>query len=120
MKRTGPTNINLQRLISELRKKSIEEKTAVWKRIAYELERSTRKRRIVNLSRINRYASENEIVIVPGKVLSSGIIDRKITIAAWTFSIEAKTKIEQAGGKAMNLSELMGTKAKPSELRIIG
>ncbi|GAG29486.1 unnamed protein product, partial [marine sediment metagenome] len=51
MKRTGPTNEHLRKLIAELKKLSIEQNAAIWKRIALELERPTRQRRIVNISR---------------------------------------------------------------------
>ena len=120
MKKTRPTNINLQGLIRELRKKSVEEKAGLWKRIAYELERPTRKRRAVNVSRLIRYADGSGILIVPGKVFSSGVVDKKLTVAAWQFSEEAKFKIEQAGGRAITIAELIKTKPKPSEIRIIG
>ena len=63
----GTDNINLQNLVSELKKKSVEEKVAIWKRIATDLEKPSRKRRVVNLSRISRNTKENDIIVVPGK-----------------------------------------------------
>ena len=60
MKRTGPTNPLLQDLIGELKKRSNEQSVNLWKRIASDLERPTRNRRAVNLSRINRNTKENE------------------------------------------------------------
>ena len=56
VKRTGPTNLQLRKLIALLRK----QKKAIWKRVADDLELPTRQRRKVNLSRINRNVSENE------------------------------------------------------------
>ncbi len=88
-KRTGPTNIHLKELIIELKKNSISHNSNLWKRIAKELSKPTRVRRIVNLSRINRHTKENENIIVPGKVLASGDLDHKLTIAAWQFSEQA-------------------------------
>ncbi|MDP2749216.1 MAG: 50S ribosomal protein L18e, partial [Nanoarchaeota archaeon] len=79
--RTGPSNQNLRKLIIDLKKLSIEQSADIWKRIADDLERATRNRRLVNLSRINRYAAANETLIVPGKVLASGDITFKINIA---------------------------------------
>ena len=87
----GSTNINLRKLISSLSKS----KKPIWKRIANDLEKSRRNRRVVNLSRINRYSNEGEVVIVPGKVLGDGLIENKLEIAALQFSDAAKLKIEK-------------------------
>ena len=59
MKPTGPTNVHLQTLICELKKCSIVNSADIWKRIATDLEKPTRSRRIVNLSRISRFTKEN-------------------------------------------------------------
>lgn len=120
MKRTGPSNPNLLGLIRELKKHSIEQKAPLWKRIAVDLERPTRNRRIVNLSRISRYATENETIIVPGKVLAGGDLNQKITIAAFQFSDSAKDKIEKAGSKILKISELIKESPKGKKIRIIG
>jgi len=106
MKRTGPTNPLLQDLIGELKKRSNEQSVNLWKKIASDLERPTRNRRAVNLSRINRYTKENEIIVVPGKVLGSGMLNHKLTISAYQFSEQAKDKIEKAGAEIVPLLNL--------------
>ena len=120
VKRTGPTNPLLTDLIMELKKRSSEQSVNLWKRIATDLEKPTRQRRIVNLSRINRYTEENEIAIVPGKVLGSGILDHKITIAAYQFSDQAIDKIQKAGAKVIPLLELSKEKPNGKKIKIIG
>lgn len=120
MKRTGPTNIYTLKLISELKKKAIEEDIALWKRIAEDLEKPTRKRRAVNLSRISRYTKENETIVVPGKVLGSGELTHKLTISALNFSSGAIEKIKQANAKVVTLNELMQDDPKGKKIRIIG
>ena len=120
MKRTGPTNPLLQELIGELKKRSNEQSVNLWKRIALDLEKPTRQRRIVNLSKINRYTKENEIIVVPGKVLGSGMLNHKLTISAYQFSDQAKDKIEKAGAKIITLLELSKEKPDGKKLRIIG
>lgn len=119
-KRTGPTNPILNELIQELKKKSIEQKIKLWKRIALDLERPTRNRRIVNLSRINRNTKENEIIVVPGKVLGSGVLSHKLTISAFQFSESAKNKILENGSKIIPLTELSNENPKGKRIRIIG
>jgi len=116
MKRTGPTNINTRKLIKELEKA----RAGIWKKVAQELKKPARIRRIVNLSRINRYTKEGDIIVVPGKVLSEGELSHKITIAALTFSDKSIEKIEASGSKKMTISELIKDHPKGSGVRIIG
>ena len=116
VKRTGPTNLELKNLIKALRKLSTKEKVNLWKRIASDLEKPTRQRRKVNIYKIDKYTREGEIAIVPGKVLSLGELNKKITVAAYQFSDAAKNKIE----KAISIQELMKSNPKGKKVRIIG
>ena len=118
--RTGPTNPVLVSIITELKKKSSEQSVNLWKRIAIDLERPTRQRRAVNLSRINRYSQENDFVVVPGKVLGSGILEHKLTISAYQFSDQAKDKLEKAGAKIIPLMQLCRENPEGKKIRIIG
>jgi ribosomal protein L18E len=102
-KATGPTNPNLSKLIQDLKLLSFKEKVNIWKSIAKELEKPTRRRRSVNLSKIDRYSKDNETIIVPGKVLGSGALSKNITIAAFQFSESAKKKLKHF----MIINELM-------------
>ena len=116
MKRTGPSNPIMQKTIIELRKLDAK----VWSYLALELERATRKRREVNLSKIQRFADNNDTVLVPGKVLAAGAINKKVNVAAWSFSSGAKDKIKAAGGKTLSIDELVKTNAKGTGIKVIG
>ncbi|MBI2545655.1 50S ribosomal protein L18e [Candidatus Woesearchaeota archaeon] len=118
--RTGPTNPIMQSLIQELRKTSSEQKIPLWDRIADDLEKPTRQRRAVNLSKINRFTEENEMIIVPGKVLGSGALSHKLTIAAFSFSAGALEKISKVQAKAISIKELMQQPIKDKRVRILG
>lgn len=120
MKRTGPTNQYLNELITELKKKASVDGTVFWKRIATDLEKPTRQRRVVNLSRIDRHTKQGEIIVVPGKVLSDGELNHSLTIAAWQFSQKALDKINDKKAKAITIQELMKTNIKGKRVRIIG
>ena len=113
------TNYQLKGLIEELKKVSAENGTALWKRIALDLEKPTRSSRIVNLSRLNRYTKDKYVVVVPGKVLGTGELDHNVTVAAFSFSGSAKEKIN-SNGKAMTLRELLNTNPKAQKVKIIG
>ena len=115
----GTTNPRLKSLIEDLKALSIKEKVNIWKRIASDLEKPSRSRRTVNLSRIARYTKENESVIVPGKVLGTVELNHKVNIAAFTVSKSALSKL-QGKGTFMTIEELMQKNPKGKNLRIIG
>jgi large subunit ribosomal protein L18e len=119
VKRTGPTNPMLKKLIEELKKKSLEENVKIWKRVAELLERPTRKRVEINLKHIEREARDGETIIVPGVVLSEGELTKKVTIAAWRFSAKTKEKIEKVGARAISIEELIKENPKGSNVRIM-
>jgi large subunit ribosomal protein L18e len=119
VKRTGPTDVILRNLIKDLNTLSTKQKVNIWKRIAKDLSKSTRQRRVVNVSRLNNFAKDGETVIVPGKVLSEGDFTKKINVVAWNFSEVAKTKINSTG-KTMTIRQLMKDNPKGQKVRILG
>lgn len=110
----------MRSLIGELRNLARKQNVKLWKRIALELERPSRQRRAVNISTINRNTKNDEIVVVPGKVLSVGELDHKVTVAAYAFSREAKEKISLNKSVVMSLDELMEKNPQGKGVRIIG
>ncbi len=119
VKRTGPTNIQLKKLIVDLKKLSNKEKAPIWKRVAEELSKPTRNRRKLNLSKVERSSKDNETILVPGKVLSAGELTKKVNLAAWRFSSEAKEKANKKG-KTLSIPELMKLNPKGKGVRILG
>ncbi len=89
--------------------------------IAEELSKPRRARASVNLNKLSVLAKANEkkILVVPGKVLSFGNVEQGMTIAAFSFSEEARKKILAAKGKAMTLKELIDGKQKVSEMVLV-
>ncbi len=117
VKKTGPTDINLRKLVSELRKAANKEKANIWKRVADELSKASRQRACANLGKINKVCSNNETVLVPGKVMAHGKLDKKLTIAAWKFTDNVKHNAKNA--KLLTIQELMKTNPKGSKVRLI-
>ncbi len=106
-------------LLQLLKKTAIENKAAVWKRVASDLERPMRKRRLVNVYKIEKYARNNEIVVVPGKVLGTGDLNKKVTVAAYNFSEEAYKKINEKGS-AISIKELLEKNPAGKKIRLMG
>jgi len=117
---TKKTNPQLRLLIQELKKASYEKQKPLWKDVALRLEKPLQNWPVVNLDRISRVTHENETALIPGKVLSSGILTKKVPIAAWSFSEQAKEKIKKAGGKALTLEELLKQNPDGKQIRIVG
>ena len=110
------TNIITRKLVYELKKAGKE--VPLWKRIASELEKSTRSYPSVNITKIDKFVRDGEIVLVPGKVLSLGSLSRKTTVAAFQFSESAKEKINK-NGEAISIQELLKKNPKGNKVRII-
>lgn len=119
-KRTGPTNPQVRALVEALRKDVATAKSALWKRVAEDLERPTRQRREVNLSSLDRFTKPNEVVVVPGKVLGAGVLAHAVVVAALNFSGSARVQIEQAKGKALSIAELVKQYPDGKKVRLIG
>ncbi len=110
------TNPNLIKLIRDLKKLSNKQDVNIWKAVAKELAKSTRRMRKVNVWKIDKVTKENDTIIVPGKVLGDGELNHKVNVAAYQFSDGAKAKISNN----MLIEELMEKNPKGSKVRIIG
>jgi large subunit ribosomal protein L18e len=78
----------------------------IWRKVASELSKPRRQRVEVNLSKLELYATDGTTLLVPGKVLASGVVSKKVSVAAFAFSDRAKQLISAAGGKAMTIESL--------------
>ena len=114
-KRTGTTNLHMQKLIGELKKS----KSPAWKKVAERLSAARRQKAEVNVSEINLHAKDGESVVVPGIVLANGKLEKSVTVAAWRFSDSAVEKIRKAKGEAMPIEELLKKNPKGSKIKIM-
>ncbi|MFC1486064.1 50S ribosomal protein L18e [Thermoproteota archaeon] len=120
MKRIKATNPELISLIRDLKKKSHESETELWRNIGKHLANSKRSRVAVNVSRLNRYTKEGETVVVPGKVLGSGKADHPLIVAAFAFSDVAKSKIQNAKGNCLSIRDLMKKNPTGKNVKLMG
>ena len=113
-------NPGLRILIQDLKKKSWENEAPIWRDIAQRLEKPTKNRIAVNLSRIDRYANANDTILVPGKLLAAGAITKPVKVAAYGFSASAVEKIAAAGGQCMSIEALCESNPKGTNVKIMG
>jgi large subunit ribosomal protein L18e len=124
MRRRRKTNPRIDKLIEDLKRIARENSAPIWRDIAKRLEKPRRNYAAVNLSKINRYSSANDTILVPGKVLSAGAIEKSVTVAALGFSKKALEKITECGdgegkGKCISIEELVENNPKGSGVKII-
>lgn len=116
--RTGPSNYQSQQLLGLVEAKA--PASRFWRRVAEDLGKPTRQRREVNVYKINQYAQEGETILVPGKVLSLGDLQKKVNVAALAFSVQAAQKITAAKGRTMSIFQLLEENPQGKEVRILG
>jgi len=113
------TNPQLIELVKALKKASRKNRAPIWSAISYSLANSRKHMVQVNVGRIARVTKVGDTVAVPGKVLGSGRINHKITIAALGFSSTALKRITSAGGRCITIRKLLEENPRGSNVKII-
>jgi large subunit ribosomal protein L18e len=108
--------LTLERL---LRKKARENKAPIWDAVRKRLLVPRGRRVSVNISRINRCSEDGEVVVVPGKVLSAGRLEKRVMVAAYDFSSPALEKILASGGEAISLEKLVERNPRGEGVKIL-
>jgi large subunit ribosomal protein L18e len=101
------SNPNLRSTVVLLERAGKQWKAPIWAQASQILGGHSSARVEVNIGRISRLVEEKQVVLVPGKVLGYGIIDKKITIGAYSFSSSARNKIASIGGKVLTVEDLV-------------
>lgn len=94
-------------------------KNKAWKEVAKILSGSREKRKNVNLGEINKEIKEGEKIIIAGKVLSNGELNKKVKIIALDFSDKAKEKILKVKGDISNILDEIKKNPEMKGLRIL-
>jgi len=97
----------------------IAKKNDGWLEIASILSNPRKKRTNVNLEKIDKETKEGETVVIPGKVLSQGELNKKIKIAALSFSKRAKEKLQKSKGKILSIIEEIEKNPTAKGIRIL-
>jgi len=120
MQKMRKSNLDLVKTIDELKKASRENDAPIWKSIAKKLEGPSRNWPTVNISKIEYNISKNGKVIIPGKILGSGSLSKKVTVSAYSFTRTAIQKIEEAGGKCMIYNDFIKKNPTGKDVVVIG
>jgi large subunit ribosomal protein L18e len=96
-----------------------EGKAPIWLVAARRLSSPSKNRVEVNVGRISRIVKAGEAVFVPGKVLGTGTIGKKLVVGAFSFSSEARTKIIETGGSVLTVEEFLKKYPKGSGVKLV-
>ena len=102
---TERSNKVLRTQVVALERKGRKEKLAIWRDTARYLAAPHSTETEVNVGHLARLGDGP--LVVPGKVLGTGPIDKKLVIGAFSFSSAARRKIEAAGGEALSIAEFV-------------
>ena len=94
-------------------------KSENWFEVAKIISSPRRKRIVMNLDEINKVAKEGEHILVPGKVLSKGNVDKTIKIIAFDISEVAKEKLEKAKISYTNMFDEIKKNPEAKGLRVL-
>ncbi len=95
-----------------------EQDAPVWNSVAENLGKVNRDRAEVNLSDIERVAEDGDTVVVPGKVLGSGYLNKDVTVAAFKASNSAKNQIQDKG-EFMFIQDLVEENPEGTKVRVV-
>jgi len=113
------TNSELIDTVRFLKVKARENKARIWSVTAEQLSRPRGHRAVLDLNHISRVSKPDAVVLVPGKVLASGYLKHPVTVGAFQFSHDARSKIERAGGKCIGIKDFVVKYPKGSNVQIL-
>jgi large subunit ribosomal protein L18e len=106
-------SINLVKTIASAKKNKN------WIRVAGILSSPRRRRINMNIGEISEKSREEEDVVVPGKILSQGEINKKIKIVALNFSKKAEEKLKKEGCEIITILEEIKKNPEMNGLKIL-
>jgi len=95
------------------------EKAPIWTEAAALLSNPAKTRVEVNLGRISRVSEDGEVIFVPGKVLGTGVMGRKLVVGAFAFSSTARSKIAASGGSTLSVEEFLKKYPKGNGVKLV-
>ncbi len=114
------TNQVVIQMVKTLRSASKKNNAPIWEKLAELALKPTRAKRTLNLGQIDKFASDNDVIIVPGKVLGTGNLSHKISLCSFSISATGAKKIIESGGKILDISQIIKNHPTGKGVKIIG
>ena len=90
-----------------------------WRSLAKILSGATRLYSSINLSDIDKQASAGDTILVPGKVLGSGDLTKKVRICALAISNSAKEKLKSTKSEYVSILQEINSNKKAEGVKIL-
>ena len=116
MKKSNPI---LRQTVVLLERQGRRKNAPVWRQASKSLAAGSSKGVEVNVGHISKCYAAGDAVLVPGKVLGSGNVDKKLVVGAYSFSSAARKKIAEAGGSAVGIRDLVEKYPDGSGVKIV-
>ncbi len=113
------TDSYLKDTVQKLLERSRESGSAFWRDIAIRLSSSRKNYATVNLGKLQAITSDDDVIVIPGYLLSSGIFNKKIKVSAFKVSEKALKKLNDAGSEFISLLDLASENPKGTNIKII-
>ena len=107
-------------MAKQLRGASKKNNAPIWLKLAELALKPSRSRRVINLGQLDKFVNDNDVVVVPGKVLGTGNISHKITLCSFSISTTGAKKVTQTGGKLVDFAHLIKNHPTGKGVKIIG
>ncbi len=114
------TNQVVLQMARELKGASRKNNAPIWLRLAELALKPSSARRTINIGQIDKFVKDNDVIVVPGKVLGTGNLSHKITLCSFSISNTGAKKILQSGGKILSFTELIKGHPTGKGVTIIG
>lgn len=114
------TNQIVIQMVKTLRGASKKNNAPIWERLADQALKPTRAKRTMNLGQLDKFVADNDVVIVPGKILGTGSLSHKITVCSFSMSTAGAKKITASGGKILDISQIIKNHPTGKGVKIIG
>lgn len=90
-----------------------------WNKIAFILSGATRNYSSINLKEIDKKTTAGDTVIIPGKVLSTGSLTKKVRICALGISAVAKEKLKESKSEFASILDEIKSNLKAEGIKVI-
>ena len=107
-------------LAKELKNAAKNNDAPIWMKLSKSALKSNSNQKTINLKKINENSDDGNAVIIPGKVLGTGIISHKIVLSSFSISNSAAKKIKDSGGEIIKFSEMIEKFPTGKGVKIIG
>jgi large subunit ribosomal protein L18e len=95
------------------------EDAPIWTEASVLLSNPAKTKVEVNVGRIARLVENGDTVFVPGKVLGTGLLGKKVVVGAFAFSDGAKSKIQSSGGATLTVEQFLKKYPKGSGVKLV-